>query len=182
MNQIRNLWTNVLSNIAIIFGWFYLINNVIFPDTSDIGTVILNNTLPSILALLIIFLCASIPSKLDDVRLVPPLGFFILVYILWNYLSGNMKIIRSLDYAYIGRYYDNKIYVYNFRPFYFTYLDKFSYNGTEDSIVDLKLNLKRSHDNLVVEPDSVKNSFKNWDGTVDPESKRINTIDKIIKS
>ncbi len=182
MNQIRNLWIIILSNIVVISLISYVMAELTKGKSLAL-TIAQTLVVICIMVALNLILSAFIfmtDSTDDIVYLVPPASFFILLYILVNHIMGNIKLIRSMDYTYFGRYRNKKIYVYNFTPYCMHRLDYFIYNGPED-IGSLKSSLLETHNSLNKIPCATKNSFVQWDGTVDEESKRIRTIDKIIK-
>ncbi len=190
MNQIKNLWLNVLWNIIIFVGVYKAVNFFIY---DSIPTKELLNYIPAmgLTVLILLAMCLlnfittafGYPREFNNSKLylVAPLNSVFLLFILLNFLTGNIKVFRTMEYAYIGRYYNKKIYFYLFTPYNFCRMTSGDYRGTEYDVKNIKKRLEEHHADLMEEQQSPKDTFRKWDGALDDQTKRIKTIKQITQ-
>lgn len=189
MNQIRNLWINVLINITFCTGLYYFLNILYNTMTTQERLQTMPLTGAWVLILFLTCVANFAVSALTYTRelnegtlyLLPPLSGVILIFIGINYLFGNIKKISTVDYSYIGRYYNNKVYYYFFTPFCMYRSGYDSYGGSDYDMRTIKESLRKIHVDYLSETVTPKDKFKKWDGALDAETKRINTINNIIE-
>lgn len=182
MKQKRNLLINTIMNIIGFSILYYLIIPPNFKKDPAFSVVflILVSTLVGFLNVMFSILFANNDAKNDKIYICPPTGFFVQLYFYYCYLKGRVKPLRSNSYLYFARYTETHIIIYLFKPFYMARIGKYSFDCTDpDHIRRLDNTVARLHEELV--KSTRMDAFKKWDGTLNPEAKRINTIDNIIK-
>ncbi len=181
MNQGRNIIINLIANIIcsvlIVKGAYWCTS-----DDPPMGKFIMFCVLLHFLA----FGVSVLVQLVIDTNIfhwTPPMGLAIFAFLGYHYLWGNVKFIRSMHGAYLTRYQNGEISIYKFGMFDIVILDTFPFNGTSDAITRIRVYLEtietdKKNNTL---PDIENFKYKDWDGMLDAESKRIHTINKIRK-
>lgn len=189
MNQIRNLCIIALSNIIVYVGIYYLLDILVFKSMSALersqalpltGAWILTLLIISIINFAISAVGYSQEFNKMQLFFVPPLSGIILIFIGFNYIIGNIKKFSTVDFCYIGRYSNRKVYYYMFTPFCLYRAGYDFYSGSDYDYGTIKESLSKIHENYINEITTPKDRFKEWDGTLDTETKRIKAIKNII--
>jgi hypothetical protein len=131
------------------------------------------------------FLCISMIFSIAEKTLFgentkkvyPLLSIFLLLIILVHYLTKRTKIIRSIDYSYISVLIGERFVVVKITPYTLEVL-YYDLRFCIDTDID---HLHRILDSIHNKPKSKFLKFKEWDGTLDKASKRMKTINRIIK-
>lgn len=182
MNQQRNLIINTLLNILGASALFYFImpGNIRKDPGLTLLLFILVSFIAGLINIMLSVMFANADAKKEKLYICPPLGFFVQIYFYYCYIKGNVKLLRSTTYLYYARYTEKDIIIYLFKPFYMCRIGKYSFDCTDpDHIRRLDNTVHRLHEKLT--KTTRMDTFKKWDGTLNPEAKRIKTIDNIIK-
>lgn len=179
MKQTRNLIINLFLNLLLITGVVSL-SLYIGPDTFNysLSFYIVNLLYIFLLSCLGMIFSASSKSYLR--RKYPmPTCLFILIFYLVQYLLGDAKKIRFTNGKLYSRFYNEEIIVYYISPFYVEKIGSYGYSGTPENLLSIKSYLDSYfYTNHIA---TSKLNYRKWDGALDAESKRMNTIDNIIK-
>lgn len=179
MKQTRNLILNILLNLMAITG-IGLLSLYYGTDKFDysVSFYILNFLY---IALISAFgMMVTSQSATYYRRKYPiPACFFVLGFYLIQYLIGDAKIIRSTTGKYYSRFANDEIIVYYMSPFYIEKIGEYNYTGTPDNLATLKDHLDAYYTGRHMT--TPRATYREWDGALDDASRRINTIDNIIK-
>lgn len=183
MNQIRNLILNVLFNVVFMVLLIHF-NFTITSDHTDILPFIIFTLIEVVVMSIII---GMVQSDMRDFTITPPIGVATLIYLLIEYLKGKVKLVKSEYGSYIARYDNEVIKIYVFKMFSYVRIYEIAFNGSEECIQSVHEYFKSIKDKRIEKQEERKkrqkkiNNFKEWDGTVDAKTKRIDTINKIIR-
>ncbi len=182
MNQVRNLILNIIWNVLSIAGLIVL-NLKLFPNMPWYGHILVFVFEVLFIEKVAIFLMNKVKGEF---RITPPLGIVVVVIALMNYLpKRNFRMIKSKDYkafAFIEPTHGTVTIMYC-DLFVMELLEDSPFDGSDydkEKLISIienevyKRNPYHKKENMY--------DFSQWDGSLDESAKRINTIEKIIKS
>ncbi len=183
MNQKRNLIWNIVLNIIVFIGIVLLTNALIAEKYSGTSRYfVLLGSLTALVSLLCKAVGIFIYNKeFSEERCahIPPLSGFILLYYGYQYIKSRTKMINFENYSYYSRIYDDYVTIYNIGPCYIQRIGHSFYSGAPEDVKEIHRKLKLFHDSKYKKKSEDK--FREWDGAVDDQAKRIKTIEKIIQ-
>lgn len=176
MNQTRNLIYNVIFNTVFTLGGFYLLARIPVDNCNSplIGLVAFDVFALCVVGI-VLYILDKVITHPDNISIIPPYGFFFLLYFFFKMLIGDVKKVRSVNASYYVRLSADKLFIYNFSVLKYVRAYEMSFSGQEYELPNLKKQIE------MIANINGEFNFRTWDGSLDEESKRINTISKIVK-